>query len=214
MTVPIISPEQRLSEPHGARILIVGPFGIGKTSLARELDPEQTLIVDIESGTLAIDDVPVPHVRPQTWPETRDLIVRIAGPNRSFQPHESYSQTHFDMVGGFLPGTLGSQKISARPRRRGDAETASASGASGLERCRARRSISSSVMPGLSLAPSMVVMNPSTPPLQRVAYRYHARACRAPRPCLSAPPGWRTRSSASPGGRSRRSSRASSLRSS
>ena len=34
----------------------------------------------------------------------RDLIVRIAGPNRSFQPHEPYSQAHFDRVGGYLPG--------------------------------------------------------------------------------------------------------------
>jgi hypothetical protein len=103
MTVPIITPEQRLSEPHGARVLIVGPFGVGKTSLARGLDPEETLFMDIEGGALAIDEVPVPHVLPQTWPEIRDLIVRIAGPNRSFQPHESYSQAHFDMVGGFLP---------------------------------------------------------------------------------------------------------------
>ena len=105
MTIlPIIGPEQRLAEPRGARILIVGPFGVGKTSLARGLDPAATLIVDAEAGTLAIDDLPMPHMRPQTWPEIRDLIVRIAGPNRSFQPHEPYSQAHFDMCGGYLPG--------------------------------------------------------------------------------------------------------------
>jgi hypothetical protein len=104
MIVPIISPEQRLAEPRGARILIVGPFGVGKTSLVRGLDSAATLFVDTENGTLSVDDVPVPHVRPQTWPELRDLIVRIAGPNRSFQPHEPYSQAHFDMCGGYLPG--------------------------------------------------------------------------------------------------------------
>jgi hypothetical protein len=102
--IPIISPETRMGEPRGARILVIGPFGVGKTSLARGLDPTTTLVVDTENGTLAIDDMPVPHVRPQTWPEIRDLIVRIAGPNRSFQPHEPYSQAHFDMSGGFLPG--------------------------------------------------------------------------------------------------------------
>ena len=104
MTVPIISPEQRLAEPRGARILIEGLFGIGKTSLARTLDPASTLVVDTENGTLAIDDLLMPHVRPQTWPELRDLIVRIAGPNRSFQPQEPYSQAHFDQCGGYLPG--------------------------------------------------------------------------------------------------------------
>jgi hypothetical protein len=93
-----------LSEPRGCRVLIVGPFGVGKTSLVRGLDPAIVLFIDVENGTLAIDDVPVPHVRPQTWPEIRDLIVRIAGPNRSFQRHEPYSQAHFDMCGGYLPG--------------------------------------------------------------------------------------------------------------
>jgi AAA domain-containing protein len=104
MTLPIITPEQRLSELRGARILVVGPFGVGKTSLLDHLDPNSTIYIDVENGGLAINDVPVPHVRPQTWPEIRDLIVRIAGPNRSFQPQEPYSQAHFDMCGGYLPG--------------------------------------------------------------------------------------------------------------
>jgi AAA domain len=108
-TMRIISPDERLAEPRGARILLLGPFGVGKTWQARTLDPAATLVVDIENGTLAIDDMPVSHMRPQTWPELRDLIVRIAGPNRSFQPHEPYSQAHFDMCGGYLPGIEGGQ---------------------------------------------------------------------------------------------------------
>jgi hypothetical protein len=99
----IVSPEERLAEPRGARILMIGPFGVGKTTQARGLDASSTLVVDIENGTLAIEDFLVPHARPQTWPEIRDLIVRIAGPNRSFAPHEPYSQAHFDRCGGFLP---------------------------------------------------------------------------------------------------------------
>jgi hypothetical protein len=103
MTVPIITPEQRLSESHGVRALIVGPYAVGKTSLARHLTPSATLFVDVENGALAIADLPISHMRPQTWPEIRDLIVRIAGPNRSFQPQEPYSQAHFDQCGGYLP---------------------------------------------------------------------------------------------------------------
>jgi len=102
--ISIISPEERLAEPHGAHILAVGPYGVGKTSLLRSLDANATLFIDIEHGSLAVDDVLVPHVRPETWPEVRDLIVRVAGPNRSFQPHEPFSQAHLDRVGGLLPG--------------------------------------------------------------------------------------------------------------
>jgi hypothetical protein len=101
--VNIISPEQRLAEPHGACVLVVGPYGVGKTSLVRTLDPETVLFVDVDNGSLSIASVPVAHVRPQTWPEIRDLIVRVAGPNRSFAPHEPYSQAHFDGCGGYLP---------------------------------------------------------------------------------------------------------------
>jgi AAA domain len=121
--VKIISPDERPAEPRGARILIVGPFGVGKTSLFRTLDAATALLVDTENGALPIDDMPMPHVRPQTWPEVRDLIVRIAGPNRSFAPQEPYSQAHFDMCGGYLPGiengqcrTVGFDTVTAAAR--------------------------------------------------------------------------------------------------
>ena len=104
MSIQIITPEERLAEPRGVHALITGVFGVGKTSLLRTLDPETTLFVDIENGDLAVHDVPVPHIRPQTWPELRDLIVKIAGPNPSFGKNEAFSQAHFDHVGGFLPG--------------------------------------------------------------------------------------------------------------
>jgi hypothetical protein len=99
----IISPEERLAERRGAHILVVGPYGVGKSSLLRGLNSSTAVFVDVEHGSLAVDDVPVPHIRPETWPEIRDVIVRVAGPNRSFQPNEPYSQAHFDRVGGFLP---------------------------------------------------------------------------------------------------------------
>ena len=104
MTIQIISPEQRLAEPRGVHALITGVFGVGKTSLLRTLAPETTLFVNTENGDLAVHDVKVPHVRPQTWQELRDLIVKIAGPNPSFAKNEAFSQAHFDHVGGFLPG--------------------------------------------------------------------------------------------------------------
>ena len=100
----IITPEERLAEPRGFHALIVGPYGVGKTTLLRGLLSSTALFVDIENGALAIDDVAVPHIRPQTWPEIRDLIVRIAGANPSFSSNEAYSPAHLNSVGGLLPG--------------------------------------------------------------------------------------------------------------
>ena len=42
----IISADERLSEKRGAKILITGPTGVGKTSLLRTLDPARTLFLD------------------------------------------------------------------------------------------------------------------------------------------------------------------------
>jgi hypothetical protein len=100
----LVLPNERFAEPRGVHILLVGPYGVGKTSQLRKLNPETSLFIDAENGDLGIHDILVPHARPQTWSAVRDLAVRIAGANPSFGPNEAYSQNHFDRVGGFLPG--------------------------------------------------------------------------------------------------------------
>jgi hypothetical protein len=76
----------------GVKALILGPYGIGKTSLLRTLDPKTTLFVDGEAGDLAVQDVPVDTLRPQTWPECRHLAAFIGGPNPALPENASYSQ--------------------------------------------------------------------------------------------------------------------------
>src|SRR6516162_8318462 len=98
----IISADERLREVRGAKILLQGPTGIGKTWQARTLDPERTLFIDCEAGDLSILDWPAPTIRIDDWPDARDLACRIGGPNKSFPPTACYSPAHFEAIGGYL----------------------------------------------------------------------------------------------------------------
>jgi len=84
------------------KALIVGPAGVGKTSLLRTLNPDRVLFVDIEAGDLSVQDLAVDTVRVDDWASARDLACRIGGPNPSFSPTACYSEAHFNGVGGAL----------------------------------------------------------------------------------------------------------------
>lgn len=98
----IISADERLREKRGAKVLLVGPPGIGKTSQLRTLDAGRTLFIESESGDLAVRDVPVPTIRLDDWSAARDLACRIGGPHKSFPPTACYSQAHYESLGGPL----------------------------------------------------------------------------------------------------------------
>jgi hypothetical protein len=94
----IIPAAAQNTAPRGAKMLIVGPTGVGKTSLLPTLDPATTLFVDIEAGDLAVKDVPVDTFRPRTWSECRDLAVFLAGANPAVPAGAVYSEQHLDAV--------------------------------------------------------------------------------------------------------------------
>jgi hypothetical protein len=98
MTLKIISADQRMQGPRGVKALIVGPAGVGKTSLLRTVDPKTTLFVDLEAGDLSVQDIPVDTLRPKTWDECRDLAAFLGGPNPALPPDVPYSQQHFEQV--------------------------------------------------------------------------------------------------------------------
>ena len=79
-------------------MLLVGPTGVGKTSLLGTVDLEQTLFLDVEAGDLAIQDLAVDTLRPRTWQECRDIAVALAGVNPAVPESACYSATHLDAV--------------------------------------------------------------------------------------------------------------------
>jgi hypothetical protein len=95
----IISADERLREQRGVKALIVGPAGVGKTSLLRTLGEEMlasTMFVDIEAGDIAVADVSVASVRPQRWEECRNLACVLGGFNPALPPTCAYSEAHFN----------------------------------------------------------------------------------------------------------------------
>jgi hypothetical protein len=103
MSFKIITADERLAERRGGKVLIIGPTGVGKTSLLRTLLTTTTLFVDIEAGDLAVIDLPVPTIRLDDWCAARDLACRIGGPNPSYPPTAPYSEAHYRAIGGALP---------------------------------------------------------------------------------------------------------------
>lgn len=102
----IIKASDRLKAVPKINIALFGPSGVGKTTLARTLDPETTLFVDLEAGTLAVQDWPgdVIDVRATAreygkypWEIARALALYIGG-NDPSDTTGAYSKPVYDAV--------------------------------------------------------------------------------------------------------------------
>lgn len=94
----IIKASERMKERGGIKAVILGPSGVGKTTLLKTLDPAKTLFFDLEAGDLAVEGWPGDTIRPRTWDDCRTLAALIAGPNPALRDEQPYSRAHFDHV--------------------------------------------------------------------------------------------------------------------
>jgi hypothetical protein len=108
----IIKAEDRLKSTPKVNIAIFGPSGVGKTTLARTLDPNTTLFVDLEAGTLAIQDWPgdVIDVRAIAqeysrfpWEISRALAVYFGGFDPSDRDGHYSAAVHAKVAEAFAP---------------------------------------------------------------------------------------------------------------
>lgn len=94
----IIKASERMKERGGIKAVILGPSGVGKTTLLRTLPAEGTLFFDLEAGDLAVEGWEGDAVRPRTWEDCRTLAALIGGPNPALRDDQSYSSAHFDHI--------------------------------------------------------------------------------------------------------------------
>lgn len=94
----IIKASERMKERGGIKAVILGPSGVGKTTLLKTLDPVKTLFFDLEAGDLAVEGWQGDAVRPRTWDDCRTLAALISGANPALRDDQPYSQAHFNHV--------------------------------------------------------------------------------------------------------------------
>ena len=91
----IIKASERMKERGGIKAVILGPSGIGKTSLLKSLPAETTLFFDLEAGDLAVEGWQGDAIRPRTWDDCRNLAALIGGPNPALRDDQPYSAAHY-----------------------------------------------------------------------------------------------------------------------
>lgn len=90
----IITAEERLAQVRKPKILLTGPYGVGKTTQLTTLDPKTTLFADLESGDLAVQDFPCDHLRLDSWPECRNLAAFLGGVDKNVASGDTYGAQH------------------------------------------------------------------------------------------------------------------------
>lgn len=102
--IKIIRADERIAANTKINIALFGPSGVGKTTQARTLDPETTLFIDLEAGTLAIQDWngdvidirrTAQGMNAHPWEIARALACLVSGPDPT-DADGPYSKSAYD----------------------------------------------------------------------------------------------------------------------
>lgn len=112
--MPLIqTAEERAAQQTGVKLVVLGPSGIGKTSLVWSLPPAETLVIDMEAGMLALEGWTGASTTLRDWETARNIACWIAGPNPAKRPDQPYSQAHY----GYVCQLYGDPAVELAPYR-------------------------------------------------------------------------------------------------
>jgi len=82
MSLRIITADERLSASENKTSLAVfGPPGVGKTTLIKTLPADKAVCFDLEAGMKSVQDWHGPSIPIRSFPDFRDLVILIGGPD-------------------------------------------------------------------------------------------------------------------------------------
>ena len=104
MALRIVTADERLAVAYAkTTVAIFGPAGAGKTSLARTLPPDETVVIDLEAGMKSLqgwggDSIPV-----RTFPDAADVACLVGGIDPAADAQGFFSEAHYQHVVGAYP---------------------------------------------------------------------------------------------------------------
>ncbi|MBO6882201.1 MAG: ATP-binding protein [Marivita sp.] len=91
MALRIITADERLSASENKTSLAVfGPPGVGKTTLIKTLPADKAVCFDLEAGMKSVQDWRGPSIPIRSFPDFRDLVILIGGPDPAQHPGSYY----------------------------------------------------------------------------------------------------------------------------
>ena len=91
MSLRIITADERLSASENKTSLAVfGPPGVGKTTLIKTLPADKAVCFDLEAGMKSVQDWHGPSIPIRSFPDFRDLVILIGGPDPAQHPGSYY----------------------------------------------------------------------------------------------------------------------------
>jgi hypothetical protein len=97
----LITATERLAAARNKDTLcILGPYGVGKTSLLYTLPEEDTLCVDFEGGLKSVQTWRGDVLSPETFDEMIEVATLIGGPKMGLRPNETMGVEHHAFLVG------------------------------------------------------------------------------------------------------------------